>query len=101
MEPPAAAGPLIDVASLAAGSAWAEGAAAGRAGVAGGRAATGKARVGAEGTAVGSYCGSGVTAAHQVLALEVAGVPAALYIGSWSEWITDPRRPLATGPQPG
>lgn len=51
----------------------------------------------AEGTAVGVYCGSGVSAAHQVLALEVAGIPAALYIGSWSEWSSDPSRPVAMG----
>ncbi|HET6627419.1 MAG TPA: sulfurtransferase [Nocardioidaceae bacterium] len=46
---------------------------------------------------VGVYCGSGVTATHDVLALEVLGVTAALYPGSWSEWVTDPTRPVATG----
>jgi thiosulfate/3-mercaptopyruvate sulfurtransferase len=44
------------------------------------------------------YCGSGVTACHNLLALEVAGRPGArLYPGSWSEWISDATRPIATG----
>ncbi|MEU2773931.1 sulfurtransferase [Streptomyces sp. NPDC007162] len=54
----------------------------------------------AQGTAVGVYCGSGVSAAHEVLALAVAGIPAALYVGSWSEWSADPSRPVAVGPDP-
>jgi thiosulfate/3-mercaptopyruvate sulfurtransferase len=55
----------------------------------------------AGGQRVGAYCGSGVVAAHEVLALALIGVPAALYVGSWSGWITDPARPIATGPRPG
>ncbi|MBV9337057.1 MAG: sulfurtransferase, partial [Solirubrobacterales bacterium] len=46
---------------------------------------------------VGAYCGSGVTAAQEVLALELAGFAGALYVGSWSEWIRDPARPVASG----
>ncbi|HET8602988.1 MAG TPA: sulfurtransferase [Marmoricola sp.] len=43
------------------------------------------------------YCGSGVTACHDLLALAVLGIEARLYGGSWSEWVTDPRRPVARG----
>ncbi|QGZ51427.1 sulfurtransferase [Streptomyces sp. QHH-9511] len=49
---------------------------------------------------VAVYCGSGVSGAHEVLALELAGIPAALYAGSWSEWSRDPARPVAKGPDP-
>ncbi|WP_069169173.1 sulfurtransferase [Streptomyces griseus] len=59
------------------------------------------AALGADGKAeVGVYCGSGVSGAHEVLALEIAGQRAALYAGSWSEWSADESRPVATGPDP-
>jgi thiosulfate/3-mercaptopyruvate sulfurtransferase len=45
------------------------------------------------------YCGSGITACHDLLAAEYAGLPGLrLYPGSWSEWSADPSRPVATGP---
>ncbi|MEV8254815.1 sulfurtransferase [Rhodoglobus sp. NPDC076762] len=50
--------------------------------------------------AVGVYCGSGVTAAHDALALTVAGFRPALFPGSWSAWSNQPERPLATGATP-
>ncbi len=57
--------------------------------------------LGADGdTGIGVYCGSGVSGAHEVLALELAGHRAALYAGSWSEWSSDESRPVATGPDP-
>jgi thiosulfate/3-mercaptopyruvate sulfurtransferase len=58
------------------------------------------AAVGAGTRPVGVYCGSGVTAAHEIAALWVAGMSASLYAGSWSAWCADPARPVATGPDP-
>ncbi|NIL78647.1 sulfurtransferase [Rhodococcus sp. B10] len=52
------------------------------------------------GADVAVYCGSGVTAAHQIAALAIAGVDAALYPGSWSQWSNQPNRPVATGVSP-
>ncbi|MBW3613214.1 MAG: sulfurtransferase [Chloroflexi bacterium] len=47
------------------------------------------------------YCGSSLTATHDLLAMELAGIEgASLYEGSWSHWSTDPSRPAATGPEP-
>jgi thiosulfate/3-mercaptopyruvate sulfurtransferase len=48
------------------------------------------------------YCGSGVSACHNLLAMEIAGLPGGkLYPGSWSEWIADPSRPVETSAKPG
>ncbi|MFF2327128.1 MULTISPECIES: sulfurtransferase [unclassified Streptomyces] len=49
---------------------------------------------------VGVYCGGGMSAAHSVLALASIGVPAAMYPGSWSAYISDPERPVVTGADP-
>ena len=51
----------------------------------------------AAGREVAAYCGSGVTATHDILAMSLAGIDAALYPGSWSEWVADSSRPVATG----
>ena len=53
------------------------------------------------GVDVGVYCGSGVTAAHEAVALTLAGFTPALYPGSWSQWSNLPDRPVATGDGPG
>lgn len=57
----------------------------------------------ADAEVVACYCGSGVTACHDLLALEIAGLGdrTRLYPGSWSQWGADPRRPAATGPDAG
>ena len=48
-----------------------------------------------------AHCGSGVTACHHLLAMRIAGLPGArMYPGSWSEWVADPSRPVATGKAP-
>jgi len=53
---------------------------------------------GADPNQVIHMCGSGVTACHNMLAMEIAGLPSGrLYVGSWSEWITDGNRPVVTG----
>ncbi|HEX4387127.1 MAG TPA: sulfurtransferase [Steroidobacteraceae bacterium] len=57
---------------------------------------------GAPASAAIAMCGSGVTACDELLALQIAGLPGGrLYAGSWSEWITDPARPVARGAQSG
>jgi thiosulfate/3-mercaptopyruvate sulfurtransferase len=60
------------------------------------------ARLGADGsTKIGVYCGSGNAAAHAIAAMSAIGLEAALYVGAWSAWTSDPSRPVATGPEPG
>jgi thiosulfate/3-mercaptopyruvate sulfurtransferase len=50
-----------------------------------------------DGVAVGAYCGSGISAVQDIVALRLAGYDAVLYPGSWSAWCADPGRPVATG----
>lgn len=49
---------------------------------------------------VGTYCGSGVTAAHDLFALHLLDRDGALYAGAWSGWVADPTRPVGTGSEP-
>jgi len=58
------------------------------------------AALGAEASPPIVYCGSGVTACHDLLALAAAGLSGSLYAGSWSEWSADPGLPVATGDGP-
>lgn len=53
------------------------------------------------GADIGIYCGSGVAATHELVALASIGVDAALFVGSWSAWSADPERPVATGIEQG
>jgi thiosulfate/3-mercaptopyruvate sulfurtransferase len=57
--------------------------------------------LGADTGIIAVYCGSGITATHQIAALAIAGYDAALYPGSWSEWSSTPGRAVATGSEPG
>ncbi|WP_246210020.1 sulfurtransferase [Nocardioides piscis] len=50
-----------------------------------------------EGADVAAYCGSGVTATHDILAMEVAGIHSALFASSWSGWVADPEHPVERG----
>ena len=53
-----------------------------------------------DGVSVGVYCGSGVTAAHQAVALTLAGFEPRVFPGSWSQWSNHPELPVTTGPDP-
>ncbi|MGW0036892.1 sulfurtransferase [Gordonia sp. NPDC003376] len=54
----------------------------------------------ADGARVVVYCGSGVNAAHELAAIEIAGFEGVLFPGSWSQWSADPNRPAGSGAQP-